>query len=153
MSLSPSTVLKASAALERNVLAVVVGYITAVIFVVLSFGVLMRIWPGLFPNPATGVLLGVGALAVALALNLFFAAVGGYVSALIAMGNRRRVAVILGLVMIVLGILTMLLEKGVKPLWWYGIFFILLVPCTVFGASLVEKKSRPPKSGNISCPV
>lgn len=151
MPLSPFTVRKASAVLERNVLAVVVGYITAVILVVLSFGVLMQIWPGLFPNPATGVPLGAGALAGALALNLLFAAVGGYVSALIAMGNRKRIAVVLGLVMIVLGILTMFLEKGVKPLWWYGIFFILLVPCTVFGASLREKKWRSPRSGSISC--
>src|SRR3989339_438006 len=153
MPLSPFTVRKASAVLECKVLAVVVGYVTAVILVVLSFGVLMQIWPGLFPNPATGVPLGAGALAVALALNLVFALVGGFVSALIAMGNRRRVAVILGLVMIVLGTLTMFLDKGVKPLWWYGIFFILLVPCTVFGASLREKKLRPPKSGNISCSV
>lgn len=140
MPINPFTVRKASAVLELNILAIIVGYFTAVILVVVSFGVLMNIWPELFPNLDAGEEPGVSILVITLVLSLLFASAGGYVSAAIARDSEKKIAVALGLIMIVLGILTMLMEGGVKPLWWHGTMFLLLVPSTVLGASLRKKK-------------
>jgi len=138
--LNPFAVRKASAVLERNVVAVIVGYFTAVILVLLSFGILMKISPELFPDLSAEEEPGVSILIITLVLGLLFAVVGGYIAAVIARGNEMKIGVALGLIMIVLGILTMFMEEGVKPLWWHGTSLVLLVPCTVLGASLRKKK-------------
>ena len=146
MALNPFTVRNASSAMERRVLAVVVGYFTAVILVMVSLSVLMQIWPDLFPDPVTGQALGMKALIIMLVLNLLFAIVGGCITAIIAQDDDRKLAVALGFVMIGIGILTLLMEGDVKPLWWHRIMIIFLIPCTVLGASLHRKNGRKKRS-------
>jgi hypothetical protein len=132
--------------MERRVLAVVVGYFTAVILVMVSMSVFMQVWPELFPDPVTGHALGMKALMIMLILNLLFAAVGGCITSTIAQDDDRKLAVALGFVMIGIDVLTLIMEGDVKPLWWHRTMIIFLIPCTVLGASLYQMNGRKKRS-------
>lgn len=128
--------------MKRSVLAVAMGYITAVILVLVSFAVLMQVRPDLFPNIAGGERPGFAVLIITLVLGLLAAVAGGYITAVIAKSSERTLAEVLGGVMIFLGVVTMLMEQGIKPLWWHITMFILLIPCTVLGASFKTPKKK-----------
>jgi hypothetical protein len=142
MPLSPFAVRGASSVMKRSVLAIIMGYITAVTLVLVSFAVLMQLRPDLFPNIAGGEKPEFAVLVITLVLGLLAAVAGGYTTAVIAKSSERTLAEVLGGVMILLGIITMLMEQGVKPLWWHISMFALLIPCTVLGASFKASKKK-----------
>jgi len=131
--------------MQCNILAVAMGYVTAVILVVLSFGILSRVSPNFVPSTSQNTSLSTTLLLVTLALSLLAAIAGGFVTALLSKSSRIRLAEALGGFMILLGILTMMMEHGTKPLWWHITLFFFLIPSTVSGAWLhaaVTKKHK-----------
>lgn len=102
----------------RSILAVLGGYATLVVGVGAFFAILMAFVPGLsetdpgapFDGPAW-------VLGAELAASLVVALVGGYVCAWIAgRGEVGHGAALAGF-MLVMGLVSVILEAGLKPLW------------------------------------
>jgi len=131
---------RASTDMRRSVLAVIVGYFTAVVIVVAGFALLGQIVPEFVPDSAKNGTITGYFLTVTLIINFLSAVAGGYATAFTVRYSDMWLAACLGLVMVFISALTMFLEGFVKTLWWYVALFILLIPCTVLGASIYGKR-------------
>ena len=136
MPLPSFIIRRASLAMRQKLLAVIVGYFTAVVLVVMGFALLKQIFPSLVPDLVRGERPDTNFLIIAFVISFFSAAVGGYVMAFVVKHPDMRLASYLGLVIILINVLTIILEGFVKPLWWYRTLIIFLVPFTMLGASL-----------------
>ena len=142
MPLLPFAFRKATLTMQQKFLAIIVGYLTAVVLVVVSFGALAVVAPEIMPNLNAGEKPGMALLIVSLLISFYSAIIAGYMTAHIAQSVEKQLAVVLGIVMMVIGVLTMVMEGGVKPLWWHVVMLLSLVPCTVWGSSLYNPKGR-----------
>jgi len=142
MPMFPFTFRKATLTMQQRVLAIIVGYLTAVVLTVVSLGATRVVAPEIVPDLLQGQEPGLALLITSLIFNLLAAVVAGFMTAHIARSAERKLAAALGGIMVLINILTMFMEHGAKPLWWHILLLILLVPCVVFGSSLYRPSGR-----------
>jgi hypothetical protein len=81
-------------------------------------------------------------LLVRLACVAAFEALGGYITARLAIRNPVRHALVLGLLMLVMGVLVAVFTWD-GTLWWYQISaLVLTVPLTMLGGVLEAKRKK-----------
>lgn len=77
---------------------------------------------------------------LALAYRLVFMVAGGYVTALLAPGNKQRHVLVLGCIGIVLGIAGAAAAWGIAPAWFSIALVLLALPTVILGGTLYTKK-------------
>lgn len=125
----------------RSILAVLGGYLTSTVLVLITQAVIMMVFTeemlssaGLYP--ATAFLL------IVLFYSMVYAVAGGYVTAMIAKRAEVRHAFVLGAFMLTLGVLTVLFQVRDLPIWWHVIFLGQLIPAVLGGAYLRIRHQR-----------
>ena len=98
----------------RSIAAVVVGYVTALILLALTYAGLARWFPKDIPH--YGSPLVIRAVAAVGALSVCIGAVGGWISARIASRRPFKHVLVMVVVMLVLGLLKPILARNVEPL-------------------------------------
>lgn len=101
----------------RSALAVLAGYLTMVVAVTGALGFLFLVFHDAFPQtpgPYTG---PAYVLVLELVVALLAAICGGYVCALVARRKPLHHAAALAGLMLALGVVSILGEAGMKPLW------------------------------------
>jgi hypothetical protein len=101
----------------RSILSVVAGYLTCVIGVGIGLAFLLFAFPDAFPRepgPYEGPRF---VLLLELAMSAVVAVAGGYVCGLVARRAEARHGLYLLGLMLVLGVVSALVEAGLKPLW------------------------------------
>ena len=122
-----------------SILAVIAGYAAwTVIF--LGGGALVRSVMSSV-HDAEGITSDTGALAVYLLVSVLASVAAGYVAAMISKVNRKRDTWILAVALLATGIPVQMGVWDVIPVWYNLAFLILLVPVTLWGASLYSGKS------------
>ncbi len=101
----------------RSVLAIFAGYLTMLVVVTGSIGFLFLIAFDAFPTEPGPYQGPSYVLWLELAFSGVAAVAGGYVCAHVARGRPLRHAAILIAVALVLGVVSAVLEAGLKPLW------------------------------------
>jgi hypothetical protein len=104
--------------------ALLVGFLTIAVIVGITTAALMKLapkWVGEQGSPSTGYVL------VNLGYSLMAAILGGYVTAMIAHDNILRYAFALALIVLVLGGLSALQERGRQPVW-YQLTLLAIMP-------------------------
>jgi len=138
MGVRLTSVSKTLPGMGRGVVAVIVGYIVAVALILVSFGILGSTMPDAFPKPGEEPTVFI--LVLTLVISAISSIISGVVIGAMVRYSARAYAVILGIFMILMGIVSMILEQGAKPVWWHLTIFVLIIPCTVMGASLRKKR-------------
>jgi hypothetical protein len=127
----------------RSILAVIVGYFVTAAGVMATAAVINVLFPLASPEAEFARFHSVPWLMLALSTGIVFAIVGGYVAAVIAKRAETKHALALGILMVVLGILTMAIEFGKYPLWYQLALVVVPLPAVMVGASLrVRGKSK-----------
>jgi hypothetical protein len=101
----------------RSALAVLAGYLTMVVAVTGALGFLFLVFHDVFPQtpgPYTG---PTYVLVLELVVALLAAICGGYVCALVARQRPLHHAAALGGLMLALGVVSIIGEAGMKPMW------------------------------------
>lgn len=101
----------------RSILAVVAGYVAMFVGVAVGLTLLLLAFSDAFPSepgPYDG-----PAFVLVLELLMSWAAAvgGGYVCGWVAGGRETKHALALGAVMLVLGVISAVVEAGLKPMW------------------------------------
>jgi hypothetical protein len=101
----------------RSALAVVAGYLTMMIGVTTFFAFVMMVILGGRPDDPKSFHAPAWLYVLELVVTPVLAGLGGYVCAWIARRKQLRHALVLVGVMIAMGIVTLVTEDGLKPLW------------------------------------
>ncbi len=115
-------------------LALLAGFAAMAIVVIALTAALQKIAPSWVgspghPRPAY--------VAVNICYSFLAAAAGGYIAAWIASGNPLRTVLALAIVVLVLGALSALQEKGKQPVW-YQLALLTIAPLGVVAGGLVR---------------
>ncbi len=100
----------------RSVIAIITGYISLSLLVITSFAIIMVIIPDAIPEP--GAVPATSFLILILILGLFFAVIGGYLTALIAQRMHFKHVIFLAGIVLGMGILNLFAEYGTLPFWY-----------------------------------
>ena len=117
----------------RTILSVVGGYLVTAVLTGVTIGLLAYLFPESYnPENTEWVIANI-------LYGMVFAAIGGYVLALIARENAVRNALILAAIMAVLGIATFAItltsaEATGQPIWYYPVLLLTSIPAMIFGA-------------------
>jgi len=117
----------------RQILAVVGGFALWSVLWLLLGQILTA--SGLRPSPGEPVTASVP-LTVLLLGSIMISLLAGYVTAAISRTRGDKVAVALGLVLLVVGIFVQVHYWQLMPLWYHLAFLICLVPACIAGARL-----------------
>ena len=132
----PSSLSALLKAVSGSTLAVILGYVTIVMGVMIGFAVLGKLTPDIFtgaPDQIAG-----SALIITLIMSIVTAIPGGYGTASLSKEKRKRnIHFLIGL-LVILGIVTAILEGGIKPLWWHA-GLLILGPCGVVAGARMKK--------------
>jgi hypothetical protein len=125
----------------RSVLAVIAGALVMVAGVVAMGFVLVRLVPGV--DGTVTERRPIAALALLLSANLVVAALGGYVTALVAPRDPVRHALALGVVQWILYLISALSERSAVPLWWHLGMIVFLIPLVWLGGQVRAWQTAP----------
>jgi len=117
-------------------LALAAGFLSMAILVALATGVLMKLapeWVGSPGQPKAAYIL------VNLIYSFAAAMVGGYVTAWIADGNPLIQTLALGLIVLLLGALSAVQQRGKQPIW-YALLLVALTPAGVLLGGWIKLK-------------
>ena len=142
MPLSPFAVHRGTRAMSRSVLSVVMGYITLVVLVILTFAILSFAAPEFVHSGPENINL----LITTLVSGWGVAIPAGFVTAYLSKKNEYEHVVVLLGAMITLGIVSMYIEQGAKPIWWHVGMMIGVIPFVFFGAWLRMRKKKKPRA-------
>lgn len=120
----------------RSFLALLAGFATMALLVVLMTAILMRSFPAWVKSPARP---SAGYVAVNLVCSFLAAAAGGYVTAWMASQNPLRTILTLAIVVLVLGALSALQARGKQPAW-YQIALLIISALGVVAGGLLRLK-------------
>lgn len=118
----------------RSILAVIAGSITWMVTALGTDNILLLTMPHWFDEKG-----GTDKLPVLLFMgfySLFFSALGGYVTAVIAGHNEIKHTLALGVLQLAMGIMATISHWDLAPVWYHIIFLILLVPANILGGWL-----------------
>lgn len=118
----------------KDILAVVVGFAA---WSILWLGGNPQV-PKLFPGSLKkdGSLHHTGALLTLLVFAALVSIAAGYVVTLVSASANTNLPLILGVILLLVGIVVQRQYWKLMPLWYHLLFLGLLVPATLFGASL-----------------
>jgi hypothetical protein len=115
-------------------LALAAGFLTMAVLVAALTALLARLtpsWVGEQGKPQPGYIF------VNLGYSFLAAAVGGYVTALLAAANPLYHVLALGIIVLALAALTALQSRGKQPIW-YQLMLVALTPIGVLAGGLVR---------------
>jgi len=120
----------------RSILSVIGGYLTLIIGVSTFFGLLLVLYPDAMPSEPGPFAGPTWILIAELGTSGIVAVFGGYVSAWIANHHHLHHAAALAALMLVLGVVSMALETGMKPLWSSVAIAVVCPAAAVAGGAL-----------------
>jgi hypothetical protein len=115
-------------------LALLAGFVTMAVLVMVVTALLMRIapeWVGQMGRPQPGYVV------VNLGYSFLASAAGGYVTALMAHGNPLALVLGLALVVLMMSALSALQSRGKQPIW-YQLSLVAITPLGVLAGGLVR---------------
>lgn len=115
-----------------NILAVIAGFALWSILWLGGNPLVARLFPGALKED--GSLRHPGALVALLVFAALVSVAAGYVVPLVSAG--ANLPLILGAILLLVGILVQRQYWALMPVWYHLIFLALLVPATLYGASL-----------------
>ena len=121
----------------RAFLALLAGFVSMALLVGIITAALTRFapaWAGTPGNPRTGYVL------VNLCYSLAAAAIGGYVTAWTAQGNPLFHTLALAIIVLLLGALSALQQRGRQPIW-YQLLLTAITPVGVLLGGLLRLKT------------
>ncbi len=124
----------------RNILSVLAGFAVWTVLWLTSNAAMAAAVPSAFA--ADGSTNSAGMLVLLLVFSVVFSIVAGYLCAMLARQKPMRLAWILGVLLLVVGIVVQLQFWDVMPLWYHLIFLALLLPATLFGAKIQIGRAR-----------
>lgn len=124
----------------RSILAVLLGYIAALVLLAFAYLGLAKWFPG--DVPRYGSPLVIQAVAAVTVLCICFGAVGGWITARVAGRLPSRHVLALTIMTVVLGLLKPLLAPGAEPLASHLAFLAGLVAGMLIAASIAAKPSK-----------
>jgi hypothetical protein len=139
----------------RSVLAVVAGYVVVLIATMGLVAGIAAVSPSSFPQPGEMRAPSVPIQVIILAAGFAFAVVGGFIAALVAPRSPALHALALGLLMTVLGVISMVMITNAEPRWFQIGLIMIPIPGTWLGGRLrggpvvdpvVERSSAGPSS-------
>ena len=116
----------------RNILSVLAGFAVWTILWLASNAAIAAAVPGAFGED--GATDNVGILVLFLVLNVVFSVVAGFLCVRLAREKPMRLAWILGVLLLVVGIFVQIQFWDVMPVWYHLIFLALLIPGVLLGA-------------------
>lgn len=119
----------------RSVLAVVAGYGVVALATLATFALL-------FPSGPTSAVPGMRQLVFLLGAGAAFAVGGGYATGWIARRSEERHALALGILMAVLGMVSLVTASGPELLWFQVALILIPVPGACFGGQLRARRRR-----------
>ncbi|MEE9554137.1 MAG: hypothetical protein V3W18_07530 [candidate division Zixibacteria bacterium] len=128
----------------RSVIAIITGYLSMSLLVMTSFAIIMVIMPDALPEPS--VMPATSFLILVLILGLFYAVIGGYLTALIAQRSHFKHVIFLAGIVLGLGILNMFAEYGTMP-FWYLLIQVFTGIIGVLSGGKIRLTIKPVKSG------
>ena len=120
----------------RAFLALLAGFVSMALLVGITTAVLMKLapaWVGAPGNPRTAYVV------VNLCYSLAAASLGGYVTAWLAKANPLYHALALAIIVLLLGALSALQQRGQQPIW-YQLLLIAIMPIGVLLGGLLRLK-------------
>jgi hypothetical protein len=120
----------------RAFLALLAGFVSMAVLVVIATAVLMKFvpgWVGETGKPRAGYIF------VNLGYSLTAAMVGGFVTAWIALNNQLIHVLALALIVLLLSALSAVQQRGKQPIW-YQLTLLALTPVGVFLGGLIRIK-------------
>ena len=125
----------------RSILAVIAGYLAMFIGVAIGLAILLAAFPDAFPDqpgPYDG---PTYVLVLEIVMSLIAALGGGYACAFVARRKELHHAGVLVGLMIVLGIVSVIGEAGLKPLW-SSLAILVLPPAAVLYGAVLRRRQR-----------
>ena len=116
--------------MARSILAVIAGYLVMAGGVGALSGVMLTVFPGIYPEPGKAPSLAF--MIVTLGYSAFGAVVGGYVTGVIAKRAEVNHALALGAIVVAQGIVAMIMFRGLQPVWYHQIALIVIVAPSVW---------------------
>lgn len=131
----------------RTILGAVAGLVVAVVTIMLVEFASHHVYPpppGIDPNDAADMarligMLPFGALLMVVLAWVIGAFDGGFVAALIARGNRPRLAALVPALMVMAGVVAMIYAIPAHPRWMSIAGLLLPIPAAIAGALLASK--------------
>jgi hypothetical protein len=115
-------------------LALLAGYATVALLVIVITALLTRLLPEWLGQPANPRL---GYTIVNLGYSFLAAAAGGYVTAWIAAGNPLVNSLVLALIVLAMAALSVMQSRGKQPIW-YALTLVAIMPLGVVAGGLVR---------------
>lgn len=124
----------------RSIKAVLMGAVLWAILWVSGMKLAAALFPTLVPTGQpvthTGALLGLIIYSVPLSV------LAGFVTAVMAVGDRMRTVWILAILQFALGIFFETSSWNLAPVWYHLVFLALVVPATLYGGALVVRHGK-----------
>lgn len=120
----------------RSILAVFVGYLVIALPIIALFAIWFR-EPGTKPTE--------GFMLFSLGYSFLFAAVGGYVTSLIAKRSEMKHATALAAFSALMGIVSMIISAGQEPLWYQIANIVVLVAGVPLGGYVRNRQAMKAK--------
>ena len=129
----------------RNVLSVLAGFAVWTVLWLASNAAIATTVPSAFGED--GATDNAGILVLFLVLSVVFSIVVGYLCVTLARQKPMRLAMILGVLLLVVGIFVQIQFWDVMPIWYHLIFLALLIPGVVLGANMRRARAVPVVAG------
>ena len=124
----------------RNILSVLAGFAVWTVLWLASNAAMAAAVPSAFAED--GSTENAGILVLFLVFSVVFSIVAGYLCVMLARRKPMRLAWILGVLLLAVGLFVQLQFWDVMPLWYHLIFLALLLPGTLFGAKIQLGRAR-----------
>ena len=124
----------------RNILAVLAGFAVWTVLWLASNAAVAAAVPSAFGED--GSTTNAGILVLFLVLSVVFSITAGYLCAMLAREKPRRLAWVLGVLLLAVGIAVQIQFWGVMPIWYHLLFLALLIPGVLFGAKIRLGRAR-----------
>lgn len=121
----------------KSVLAVVLGYAVWSVLWLAGSQVLQRVVPEVQPEmPITHM----GALIALVVYSVLLSVLSGWVTAALAPRSATGHALVLALALLATGIMVQTSAWSLFPVWYHLLFLGLLVPATLYGAAVRQRR-------------
>lgn len=115
-----------------DILAIVAGFAALSVLWLGGSPQVLKLFPGALQKD--GSVRHTGALLILLVFAALVSAAAGYVVTLVSAG--ANLPLILGVILLLVGIMVQRQYWKLMPIWYHLLFLALLIPATLFGASL-----------------
>ena len=125
----------------RNILSVLAGFAVWTVLWLTSNAAVAAALPSAFGED--GATNSAGILVLFLVLSVVFSIVAGYLCVMLAREKPMRLALILGVLLLAVGIFVQIQLWDLMPVWYHLIFLALLIPGVLLGAKRRLGRSVP----------